>query len=161
MKITLRPIVPKRPIFDTARFETLSARAIQDSKDGILNDFKKTVSTWTHKPRFYVTRRGFDWYIGTNDEIYGYVDNGTVPHVIRPKSPRGRLRFFRSGFRAKSRVNYIASYMGQKASKDLTFAKIVHHPGTKARNFSLKISEKWQKEFARQIRAAVKAASGG
>jgi hypothetical protein len=33
------------------------------------------------------------------------------------------------------------------------------HPGIKARSFSKKIAEKWQKEFAKMVRAGIKRAA--
>lgn len=159
MKITFEPIIPKKKVFDPARYIAEVDRAVITSKNGVQADFKKTTATWSHQPKWYATRRGYIWYIGTSDVIYSYVDEGTRPHVIRPKRPGGRLRFFRTGFKPKSRVGYIASYAGQKANKDLTYTRVVHHPGTKARRFSEKIKEKWEKEFKRLCRQAIKVAS--
>jgi Rieske Fe-S protein len=158
MKISLEPIKPKKNLLDPARYEAELAKATRDSVEGVKADFKKTTATWQHQPVWYITRRGTDWYIGTKDEIYGYVDEGTKPHDI-PAKPGKFLRFYRTGFKPKSRVGYIASYAGAKATKDLTFTKIVHHPGTKARQFSVKIREKWAKKFAQACRQAIKNAS--
>ena len=159
MKIDFTPIKPKKDVLDPARYKAEIDKATIAAKDGVQADFKKTAATWSHQPTWYTTRRGTIWYIGTKDEIYGYVDEGTSPHIIAPKKPGGRLRFFGGGFKPKSRVGYIASYNGVTASKDLTYTKIVHHPGTKARNFSKKIAEKWQKEFAKMMRAGIKRAA--
>lgn len=154
MKISLEPIKPKKDLLNPKRYIDAVAKATTESKDGVKADFKKTTSTWEHQPQWYTTRRGTDWYIGTKDEIYGYVDLGTKAHVIRAKTKKG-LAFFRTGFKPKSRVNYIASYKGQKATKNFTRPMSVMHPGTKARNFSVKIREKWQKDFAKKCRAAI------
>lgn len=159
MKINIAPITPKKNLLNPDLYQKLIAQAVLDTKDGVKADFQKTAATWTHQPKWFITRRGTDWWIGTKDEIYAYVDLGTPPHIIAPKREGGRLRFYRSGFKPKSRVGYIDSYAGKTASKDLTWAKLVHHPGTKARHFSLKIAAKWQKEFAKRCRAAVKQAA--
>lgn len=53
--------------------------------------------------------------IGSDVSYAPYVHDGTRPHVIRPKSPGGTLRFRMGG-----RVVY---------------AKVVNHPGTRARPF--------------------------
>ena len=74
---------------------------------------RKRLQPGAIKPAWYSTRRGNDVYIGTKDKIYAYVDLGTSPHVIKPRRPGGRLRFFGSGFKPKSRVGYIASYGGR------------------------------------------------
>lgn len=161
MKITLQPIIPKgKTIFDIDRFNAEIKASQREVSTGILNDFKKTVRTWKHRVIWYSTRRGDDYWIGTKDKIYSYVDLGTKAHIIKPKKPGYRLRFYRSGFKPKSRVGYIDSYMGKQANKDLTFAKVVHHPGTEARNFSEKISKKWQKTWISRLRLAIKRAAG-
>lgn len=158
MKISFEPIKPKKPIINPAILKAGVEQATTFCKEGAKADFRKTTATWTHQPTWYITRRGTDWFIGTKDEIYGYVDEGTPPHTIRAKNPSGRLAFFSKGFKPKSRAGYIASYAGVKASQGFVRPKEVQHPGTKARNFSKKIAEKWQKEFAKRIRAAIKAA---
>lgn len=159
MKISLTPIKPKKDLFNPAKYKDRIDLASFVAKEGIKADFRKTTATWSHQPKWYTTRRGTDWYIGTTDEIYRYVNEGTRPHTIAPKRAGGRLRFFRGGFKAKSRVGYIDSYAGKSANKDLTWAKIVHHPGTKARNFSIKIRDKWIKEFAKMCRQAIHTAA--
>lgn len=159
MKISFEPIKPKRPIVNAAALAAGIKDATEKAKEGVKADFQKTTATWQHQPVWYVTRRGTDWFIGTKDEIYGYVDQGTAPHLIKSKyPPKGRLRFRVGGFRAKSRPGYIASYAGAKASGKQVFPKVVHHPGTKAREFSKKIRVKWEKEFAKMMRAAIKKA---
>lgn len=49
-----------------------------------------------------------------------FVLRGTKPHIIKPKKPKGRLVFTPRGSGTK------------------VFARLVHHPGTKANNFLLK-----------------------
>lgn len=159
MKISFEPIKPKRPIVNATALDAGIKDATEKAKEGVKADFQKTTATWQHQPVWYITRRGTDWFIGTKDEIYGYVDQGTEPHPI-PKTiqPGKRLAYFKTGFKPKSRVGYIASYQGQKASRDFRRPKQVHHPGTKAREFSKKIRVKWEKEFAKLMRAAIKKA---
>lgn len=159
MKLRLEVITPKgKRLLDAARMLAEIEKVRKETATDILNDYKKTTATWKHRVQWYSTRRGNDYHIGTKDEIYGFVEGGTRPHEILPKRKGGRLRFFRTGFRPKSRVGYIASYAGATANADLTYSKGVHHPGTKARKFSEKIVEKWRKEWAIRVRAAIKKA---
>lgn len=159
MKLRLEVITPKgKRLLDAARMLAEIDRAKKETATDILNDYKKTTATWRHSVKFYSTRRANDYFIVTNDDIYAYVDQGTRPHEILPKRRGGRLRFFRTGFRPKSRVGYIASYAGASANSNLTYSKGVHHPGTKARGFSEKIAEKWRKEWEIRVRAAIKKA---
>jgi hypothetical protein len=102
--------------------------------------FRGTVRTWRRKPTFQVLTeaRGGDVSIlvGTDDEIYGYVDRGTRPHVIRPRNAR-RLRF-NSVFTAKTTPGSLQS--GAGGSKPPTvYALEVLHPGTQPRGFTERI----------------------
>ena len=160
MRISLKPIVPKRNPFKAGLYEQLMDAATREVTTGMLTDFKSTVATWQSKPRFGVTRRGTAWYISTKNDVYSYVNEGTRAHVIRPRMA-SRLVFFRTGFRAKTSPGVIGSGSGRRASRDLTFAKEVHHPGTKARNFSKQIKEKWARIWRDKMFAAIRKASRG
>lgn len=61
-----------------------------------------------------LTARGPTYQVSTNVEYAPYVENGTRPHIIRPR--RAKALAFRVGGR-------------------LVFAQVVHHPGTKAQPF--------------------------
>lgn len=160
MKFSLTPILPKKNQFKAGRYQAEIDRAREEVKAGILKDFKSTFATWKHKPKFGATRRGDAYYITTNDEIYGYVESGTKPHIIRPRHA-SRLHFFRGGFQAKSRPGNIASGAGRAATIGETFAKEVHHPGTKPRKFSKLIHDKWQKIWIERMQTAIRNASRG
>lgn len=155
----IRVFAPPAAFLDPAKLTKVIENTLDEAALGIQADFKKTVFTWEHKPDFRI-----DYYPGkriiyTDGEIYGYVSHGTPPHIIRPKNAK-RLHFFRTGFRAKSRPNSLAANKGAKASKDETFAGVVHHPGTAARNFDIQIQKRWRKYFPKQAQAAIDAAFG-
>lgn len=61
--------------------------------------------SWTLRPRFTV---------GSNVEYAAYVNDGTRPHIIRPRNARA-LRFMVGG--------------------QVVYARVVHHPGTRANPF--------------------------
>jgi len=61
--------------------------------------------TWTLRPQFVV---------GSNVDYAEYVHDGTRPHVIRPRNARA-LRFVVGG--------------------QVVYARVVHHPGTRAKPF--------------------------
>lgn len=61
-----------------------------------------------------LTARGPTYQVGTNVEYAPYVENGTRPHVIRPRRAQV-LRF--------------------KVNGRTVYAKVVHHPGTRAQPF--------------------------
>jgi hypothetical protein len=117
-------------------------------------DFEVTSQTWKHQPSFTIKASPGERVISTADEIYGYVDQGTRPHVIRPRAGK-RLRFSPGG-RAKTSPGQIRSGSGARGS-GVVWAKQVNHPGTKARNFSKAIAAKWRKLLPQQMQRAIDA----
>lgn len=127
--------------------------AIKPIEYEVVKDFERCTATWKQRPVFRsIQSGGFSFFgdvtdlaiqIWTTDERFGWVDEGTRPHIIRPKpgrGPKARLRF-KPGFRAKSQPNSLGSFAGQTWGTPV-FAREVHHPGTKARNFTKTIMKK-------------------
>jgi hypothetical protein len=158
--VRLEPILLKKPLVDTAKLMRGLERAIDDTTAIVDANFKATVESWKHKPKFIRRRatrkgRGIEGDVLVRDEIYGYVTGGTRKHVIRPK--RARLLAFRGGYRAKTRRRVIGSHRGG-AYGSLRFAKQVIHPGTEAREFQQEIAARRQRNLYNfAIRAWVEA----
>lgn len=159
MKLRIEAIKPKHPIYDQPIMKRAIQNAGQESAMAVQVDFNVTTFTWDHKPEFKIAHKGLDyrWTISTKDEVYGYVSEGTRPHTIVPKVAKV-LRFYRTGFKPKSRANWIGANKGKKATKDLTFTRHVNHPGIGARNYPKVIKKKWDDEWPRQLDRAVRAA---
>jgi hypothetical protein len=158
MTVVVKSIKPKR-LNDKAFFDELKAEMNRVAKE-INDDYRKTTQTWKHKPQFVTltdTSRGeLTIAVLTDDEIYGYVDEGTKgPYVIRPK--RARALRFPGVFRAKTSPGVIGSTSGFKGG-DNVYAKQVIHPGIKARNFSKTIEKKWSSRYKRRMEKAMKRA---
>ena len=157
--ILAKPIHPKK-FNDKAFYREFELEARKTAKD-IKKDFEKTVSTWNNKPKFEmviaVGPKSIDILVGTDDEIYGYVDKGTEEHLITPKKSGGTLAF-KSRYKPKTIPNLIGS-RGGGSSGDTVFAKWVIHPGTKARNFSKTLQKKWEKIYKGRIEKALKRAN--
>jgi hypothetical protein len=129
---------------DPKRMARAIANALDGAAKGVLIDFKTTTSSWRHKPSFQTSSPSpYERIVGTSDEIYGYVNNGTRAHTIRP---RGRRLRFASGYRAKTRPGVIGSTGGGPFGSPV-FARVVHHPGTAARHFDEAIAKKWQAQL--------------
>lgn len=160
IKVRIEPIIPKKQsVMHPAKYQKAIEAAGNESALAVRVDFRVTTQTWQHKPDFKIVHGSEpEWEISTDDKIYGYVSEGTPPHVILPKNAK-RLVFYRTGFRPKSRVGWIGSNKGKKATKDLTFAKKVNHPGIAGRKFSKLIKEKWDAEWPRQLQRAIRAAA--
>jgi hypothetical protein len=115
-------------------------------------DLESTVRTWDHKVKFEVVedRSGGDYSLtaGTDDKIYGYVNDGTKPHVIKAKKSRF-LSFAGGPYKAKTRVGMIGSRPGG-ASGAKVVAQQVNHPGFPGRNFIAVIAKRRQKTLEQE-----------
>lgn len=146
VKVTLAG-TPHPPEVLLKKMEAANKRLAQ----GIRDDYAKTVRTWEKKPKFKVIRvrdpsGAIVFEISTDNFIYKIVDEGSEPHIIRPKpdNPTGFL-WFRSPYNAKTKPNVLGSGKGGiAAGAKLHRATEVRHPGTKARNFTLMIKKRFQ-----------------
>jgi len=153
--VLAKPIHPAK--FNEKAFSDAFYEVAKKTGQDIKKDFEKTTETWDHKPKFEmiiaVGPNSVDILVGTNDEIYGYVDDGTNEHLILPKKPGGVLAF-KSKYRSKTIPNVIGSRWGG-GSGDTIFAKWVIHPGSKARNFTKAISKKWTPIYKKRMEKAM------
>lgn len=158
--IKLRAIIPTKIILDPEAM----ARAIENTLDGVAKDIKVdfdvTTQTWKDRPAFSTEKREGYRSVSTEDEIYGYVNFGTRPHVIMPV--RARALRFQTGFRPKTRVRFIGSNVGG-TSGPFVGARQVQHPGSEGRAFDETIQSKWdalmQNTFQRAIDSEISRAS--
>jgi len=141
--------------------QRLEARATQAGQV-IKADFEATTKTWKHQVVFEVVLAfpppKIEVMIATDDEIYGYVNNGTEAHEIwagayTGKSDKTRLAFS-SQFVPKTKPGIIGSNPGFVGERD-TFVPMVNHPGTEARNFDKVIQKKREPWFKRQMEGAM------
>ena len=153
LKITaLKP--PKMPTGEA--YEKAIQKAVLKSAKLIIKDFQSTTRTWIHKPEFDITTTeqdgGYSITAGTDDKIYGYVNNGTKAHAIRPK--RSKYLRFSSGYKAKTRVGVIKSYTGGSFGNDV-FSKGVMHPGFIGRRFDKAIAKRREVTIHQEIEQAI------
>lgn len=140
----------KSPLYDLAAFEAAMQTALESTAKDVIADYQKTTKTWVHQPEFTILNSSFrvgsrvvSVDIGTEDEIYGYVDNGTKPHIIRPV--RAKVLAFNAGSQPKTRPNRLIATAGSPGTQPVK-TMIVHHPGSKPRNFSKMIAKKHQQK---------------
>lgn len=141
---SMKVIVPKSLVVDPQKLARAVANGLDGAAKGATVDFKTTTATWQHTVSFETTepdaaRR----VVGTDDEIYGYVNAGTRPHVI---VAHGKALAFGVGGRPKSRPGYIGANAGS-TGKGTVFRRMVNHPGTTARGFDTAIATKWQEQL--------------
>lgn len=152
-------IKPKGSVFRPDRMERAIQNTLTNVAKDIAVDFGVVTQTWQHKPRFAIdTPSRYERTIGTDDQVFGMLDAGTKAHVIRPKRARGILRFT-TPFQSKTLPNQIMSRAGSKGTTPVV-ARVVHHPGTAARNWKLTVAKKWQAQVGPIFQRALDAEAG-
>lgn len=113
-------------------------------------DYKATMRTWKkQKVDPVLANQGEEArLIYVNSKVFGFVDWGTRPHIITPRTAR-RLAF-RSGFTPKTTPGVIGSGPGGSFGA-YVYAKRVSHPGNKPRLFTKAIAEKRKNDLQREI----------
>lgn len=150
--IKLTPIKAKVFPQQASKVEAAIRAQSQRSAAELVADLQRTASTWEHQPKFTVKVSAREIEARTDDKIWGYVDQGTRPHVIRPK--RAKMLRFATGYAAKTRPGSIISGNGG-ASGSVAWANEVRHPGTKARGFSRRLRAKYKEKYPRDMQRAI------
>jgi hypothetical protein len=153
-------IVVTKPIKPTAfqheKMNLVLKRAMEQTAKDILFDYEATAWNWKHKVKFKkvlaVGPNSLDVLVGTDDEIYGYVDQGTHIHDIVPKRKGGYLAF-KVGGSPKTQPGVMVSGSGQPGTVQV-FAKKVRVK-TRARRFSKTIQKEWDKKFKNRMEKAM------
>lgn len=130
------------------RLKRLDSQVRQGATNGLRDvgaDWRRyyllVVAQWKGKPRFDLRietqQDRILLYVvpaGEFAQRWIWVDQGTEPHIIRPKLPGTKLKF-RAGFNAKTKA--VAQYnVGDGASFGQWIStNLVRHPGTEARAF--------------------------
>lgn len=149
--LKLKAIKPDRP-FDLAAFRRARDQALDTTAKWVKAQQEKTVKGWRDEPTFTIdSPRDNERVIGTDDERYGYVDDGTRPHVI---VARGKVLKFAPGGTAKTRPRVIGSGAGSRGGA-IVFRPRVQHPGTEARDFSETIGEQAEQELAKNMQREI------
>lgn len=154
----LTAITVNKAVIDTYKILGVIAAVNLETAKGIRTDLQKTTRTWKHKVLFTIKidkSGGGEVTVYTDNEIYGYVNYGTKPHIIRPRNAK-RLAFY-TPFKAKTRVRFLGSGNGLRG-KNLVLSQEVHHPGTEAREWDVVIAEKWQPVHAAKMKRRIEQA---
>lgn len=151
----VKPTKLKQEAFRIA-FLSMMHKAERDIK----KDFQATVATWEHKVEFEsmvsLSGGGPTVVVGTNDQIYSYVNNGTPEHDIPVSDPDGQI-MYEIGFTPKTVPGVIGSGQGGKFGPKHKHGQMVHHPGiVEPRKFDEAIQEKWQPIFQTRAEQAMK-----
>lgn len=157
--ILAKAIKPKKLRVDKMRLALLTE--LNAIGPDIKKDFERTTKTWKHKVKFVIVKAiptnlgRVEILVGSDDEIYRYVNEGTRAHVILPKRAL-RLRF-KGTYTAKTVPGVIDARAGGASGADVFSAGVIH-PGTQPRNFDDAITKLWQKRFKRRMEKAMREA---
>jgi hypothetical protein len=139
------PIIPPGEVpVDIKKIERAIQNALDGAALGIQADFDTTVMTWSRRVNFKITSPSSKTrVVGTSDEIYGYLDQGT----------RVRYATMARGYRPKTSPGRIGSRSG--GGKVLFISRRRPRPGIAPRHFSKVIHKKWQDEFPTILQRAI------
>lgn len=150
-----RPI--KAPFLKTDKIRLELLNTLRKVGRGMKKEFEATTRTWSHDVKFEVlislAKGAATVIVETNDEIYGYVNEGTDPHLIVPVN--AKVLAFPGDYTSKTVPGVIDSRDGGSGGETI-FAAYVEHPGTKARNFSQVIAARWEEKFRYEIEGAIR-----
>ena len=126
----------------------------------LLSEFELTTAFWERKVKFErlisVGPTSIDILVATDDEVYGYVNNGTEDHYVAPIYVDALA--FQSIYAAKSSPNRIASHKGG-ASGPTVFSTDGHYvEGIEPRDFDKQIKKEMEPKFKKEMQNAMKRA---
>lgn len=127
-------------------------RELEKEIEKTLADFKTATSTWRNQPDFQVLIDKEYAIVGTDDEIFGYVDEGTKAHEIKPRYAKA-LRF-NATFTPKTTPNKLKAGKGA-SGPPVVFSQGVQHPGNKPRNITKIIAARSYRRFVKALDSAI------
>lgn len=145
MDVQFKPILPDVMKIDRVRLNLLSMAHKVERE--IKKEFKKTVETWEHDVEFQTKISligGPSVKVWTEDQIYGWVNDGTPEHPIAAKN-KPELAY-RRGFKSKTVPRKISSRVGKTFGR-MVRKKAVVHSGIVPREFDEVLKEKYTPKF--------------
>ncbi|MFZ9755850.1 MAG: hypothetical protein ACO3DK_07455 [Bacteroidia bacterium] len=122
-------------------------KEIKNQQRETVRELKRETSYWKRAAVFDINETDEGATISTNDPRYTWVDEGTKPHVIRPRNARV-LRWL-PGSRVR---NEIARRNAMADRSDVAqYASSVNHPGIRPRNFTDTVLRRREKKAEKSI----------
>lgn len=141
--MAIRPLPFQGPLIDVAALKRSTKRSQEQTTKRAKSDFERTTRSFEHEVTFSDEEDSDGGRtVGTDDRIYGYLDDGTKPHEIRPRRKKA-LAFRGGGYRAKTSPGVLGSGSGGASGPVIVRRKPVQHPGTAPRNFAETIARKY------------------
>lgn len=159
MKRVMEIDIPTALIKDPMKLVKSIDVGMRSVAEAIAADFDATTNTWRNRPDFKVTRKGFATFrISTNHFVWGLLNFGTKPHIIRPRRAK-MLRFAWDGkgsYGAKTSVRWLGSRNARYPST-IVYRRIVRHPGTEARDWIGAVADKYDTIAYKVVQRAIDA----
>ena len=160
-RVTLPPNFKER--LSPERINKAVEKHLDKSYDRIKSLYAETYATWEHKPKFVFEKKmesnGMRYKYYTEDEIYGYVHNGTKPHDIYPRGDYP-LAFPWAGFpgahEPRTEPRIVGSWGVNTNENGMYFFRHVNHPGIKPREFTRMIYEEIEPVITKQLFAELR-----
>lgn len=149
----MRVVVPKE-LVNTAKLRRAIENALTGEAKAVKVDFGVTTQTWKHRPEFTIESEEGRRVVATDDEVFGWIDEGTDPHII--VAHNAPVLTFGVGGSPKTAPRVIGSRAGTKGG-GIVRAKQVHHPGTAPRLFTDTIRDKWNDRLSDVLQRAIDA----
>lgn len=138
-------------LVDLGRLAAAQEDGLDAAAQAVFADLQKPAASWKTRVAFNIKRLAAGREISTANEIYGYVNSGTRPHIIRAKRSR-YLAFGPSS--PKTSPGSLDSGAGSRGPAD-TFRQQVRHPGSAARGFDKVAAKNAAKTFPESMRKAI------
>lgn len=154
--ITWKVIKPTAMKQDEMRLAMLTM--VHKAAREIKKDFIKTTDTWEHKPKFeemISLKGGPSVFVGTDDEIYNWVNNGTKLHNIYPVNYP--YLYFEEGFKPKTTPGVIGSVQGGKFGPKHKHGPVQQH--IEVRHFDEDIQDDWKDKFKCMVEEVMREAA--
>lgn len=149
-------LIPVGQRLDVAKLRRAIENTIQGAAEGVLVDLQATTEYWERKPSFTIVRAGpARRVVGTDDQVYAWVNDGTdgpYPITANGRKPLA----FAVGGTPKTRPGRLVTTRGTPGGS-VVRARRVMHPGITARQFTLVAKRKWDKRLPDLMQRAIDA----
>jgi hypothetical protein len=157
---------PRRQLLlaDFKRTKSQLRQAVEEHGKTVKAELEAETADWSNQPEFLIrtTVSAAEIRVTVRPDrrtkaakIFGYVDKGTKPHVIRPVRAKA-LRFKWGGpgsYRPKTAPAAKPLRLGSGAALETVFSQKVNHPGNEPRLISERIEQKTRPRFQRTVEA--------
>lgn len=156
MRVIIKPIIPSIHVPD---FQKIAKTELRREVVAVKRELALPTKRFKHTVEFYETQApgaassGIE--VATKDKVYNILDGGAKPHIIKPK--KAKMLAFNSVFKAKTKPESLNSGAGRN-SPPVAFARVVHHPGIKPRNWKKIVLKRSRKRFPANVDKAVRRA---